>query len=435
MGDAHEHRGTVRTPPRSQGVQHTATQDISRRCAPPRCVTCSAALNSFTARLPRLLVGIGRYLDNCRCRHDVVLFGMTAACSSCGLRVLFLDVDGVISARTPGKIESTKLKRLVAVCESTHAAVVVSSHWRLVPVQLQLLVRTLRLQGLDVIGVTPSRRPWDPHRPLEITDWLRAYNAAADAHAQPRVLFFAAVDDRPLLDEVGGGELLGHCVTTDKDEGLTEAAAAELKLALCRPIARPALLGGAPPADSTTGVAGWAGGFVRLQRRPRGELPGAPHAYMAQWHRGDEREKPAPRCIVVSDSAVDPSAGRWAGRTVSSLLAGLRRGKEVPGEDERGISTHGGTLCAAVRRASANPASPPAPTRRASEEARTVHGGSAFLSWRHLLRGGAPASPGSPGRQRQAAPVRKPLARPVAMRATVSLDMLDGQCEISPPGE
>ena len=25
MGDAHEHRGTVRTPPRSQGVQHTAT--------------------------------------------------------------------------------------------------------------------------------------------------------------------------------------------------------------------------------------------------------------------------------------------------------------------------------------------------------------------------------------------------------------------------
>ena len=391
-------------------------------------------LNSFTARRPRLLVGIGRYLDHCRCRHDVVLFGMTAACSSCGLRVLFLDVDGVISARTPGKIESTKLKRLVAVCESTHAAVVVSSHWRLVPVQLQLLVRTLRLQGLDVIGVTPSRRPWDPHRPLEITDWLRAYNAAADAHAQPRVLFFAAVDDRPLLDEVGGGELLGHCVTTDKDEGLTEAAAAELKLALCRPIARPALLGGAPPADSTTGVAGWAGGFVRLQRRPRGELPGAPHAYMAQWHRGDEREKPA-RCIVVSDSAVDPSAGRWAGRTVSSLLAGLRRGKEVPGEDERGISTHGGTLCAAVRRASANPASPPAPTRRASEEARTVHGGSAFLSWRHLLRGGAPASPGSPGRQRQAAPVRKPLARPVAMRATVSLDMLDGQCEISPPGE
>ena len=30
MGDAHEHRGTVRTPPRSQGVQHTATQDVKK---------------------------------------------------------------------------------------------------------------------------------------------------------------------------------------------------------------------------------------------------------------------------------------------------------------------------------------------------------------------------------------------------------------------
>ena len=36
MGDAHEHRGTVRTPPRSQGVHHTTAKKERKQTAQGR---------------------------------------------------------------------------------------------------------------------------------------------------------------------------------------------------------------------------------------------------------------------------------------------------------------------------------------------------------------------------------------------------------------
>ena len=47
------------------------------------------------------------------------------------------------------------------------------------------------------------RPPWQPVRPVEITDWLQSYNEQAKLGAGEPITSFVAVDDRSLLQEFG----------------------------------------------------------------------------------------------------------------------------------------------------------------------------------------------------------------------------------------
>mmetsp|Transcript_56241 Transcript_56241/g.129126 ORF Transcript_56241/g.129126 Transcript_56241/m.129126 type:complete len:416 (-) Transcript_56241:437-1684(-) len=148
--------------------------------------------------------------------------------------VIFLDVDGVLDShgRKRNHLEASKVSRLVEVVRQTGARIVVSSHWRLVKDPLRHLTEALTYLGVEVIGATPVRLPWEPERPLEIAEWLEAYNTAAHLIDRPHVTGFVAVDDRALLSECGGDGLFGRFVQTDKRDGLDSAAAQRMLLLL-----------------------------------------------------------------------------------------------------------------------------------------------------------------------------------------------------------
>ena len=147
------------------------------------------------------------------------------------MRVIMLDIDGVIdSTRKRNHLDSARLARLVEVAKEAKCRVVISSHWRLIPTLHSHLKAVLRHLGVEVIGNTPTRRPWEPERPLEILEWLQAYNEQAAALERPHVTHFVAIDDRDLLSERGGDRLHGHFVRTDAETGLTESSAQQVTL-------------------------------------------------------------------------------------------------------------------------------------------------------------------------------------------------------------
>ena len=146
------------------------------------------------------------------------------AAAPASLALIFLDVDGVIDSRRVGLVCPEKLKRLrAAVARVRDCAVVISSHWRLVPKQHAALVACLRSHRIPVIGATPSPyRPWDQKRPLEIVIWLESYHAGCAANGTPPVRAYAALDDRDLLSDAGGDALLGRFVRTSKAVGFSD---------------------------------------------------------------------------------------------------------------------------------------------------------------------------------------------------------------------
>ena len=164
-------------------------------------------------------------------------------------------------------IELDKLQRLTSVVKRTGACIVLSTDWRRFPAFKSTLVEALSRMGLKVVGSTPlmaSQRV----RPLEISSWLRRRNeearqtcwplhqhspASASAQRPPPtpistlqaaagratpVVSWAAIDDRPLLAEKGGMDLLGHFVQTRWATGLNQAAEEALLEVLLGPQSR-----------------------------------------------------------------------------------------------------------------------------------------------------------------------------------------------------
>ena len=125
------------------------------------------------------------------------------------VRAIFLDIDGVICCNQFGRLEDRKLQLLRGVVQQTGAKIVLSTDWRRVPKLKSQLIATLRDYGMEVIGSTPMRAPWQPVRPQEIIDWLTSYNNAAVMGNGEPIHSFVAVDDRSLLQESGGDGLRG----------------------------------------------------------------------------------------------------------------------------------------------------------------------------------------------------------------------------------
>ena len=136
------------------------------------------------------------------------------------LKLIFLDVDGVICCNGAGRLEVDKLKRISQVVEKTGAKIVLSTDWRRDPSLKAIITTALSEVSCQVIGATRKGAPLKPIRPQEITGWLDAF-----IEKGREVTEWVAVDDRELIGEIGGDRLRGHFVNTSFASGLTDRAA------------------------------------------------------------------------------------------------------------------------------------------------------------------------------------------------------------------
>lgn len=155
------------------------------------------------------------------------------------LRLLFLDVDGVLNtadSKNSGTICPALLSRLREVIAATGASVVLSSTWRNFP-QLRVLIMAALPKG-SVVGQTPleDERVWrNDVRPREIRDFLCQVEADVG-----HVTAWAAVDDMDLISQANGlawkdpsmiafaERLVAHFVKTEKESGFEDLQAAHL---------------------------------------------------------------------------------------------------------------------------------------------------------------------------------------------------------------
>jgi len=129
------------------------------------------------------------------------------------MRVIFLDIDGVICCNMHGELEASKLAHLRTIVDATSAKVVLSSDWRRIPHLKQRCLRTLSENRVEVIGMTPELAILSRVRPKEISMWLH--------DNQEAVTEWCCIDDRDLLAEEGGAALTGRMVRTEFLSGLT----------------------------------------------------------------------------------------------------------------------------------------------------------------------------------------------------------------------
>jgi len=149
--------------------------------------------------------------------------------------LIFLDIDGVICCNMRGILQQEKLAELQRICRTTGAKVVLSSDWRRTQRHKEQVKQTLRRIGVRYVGCTAQKTVYEdignwryerPCRSLEITEWLHKFRNSLDACE------WVAIDDRDLLKELGGEDLVGHfCHTTfagsREEDGLTNAKADE----------------------------------------------------------------------------------------------------------------------------------------------------------------------------------------------------------------
>ncbi|CAE8586335.1 unnamed protein product [Polarella glacialis] len=149
------------------------------------------------------------------------------------MKLIFLDLDGVLVTRRLGVFEDKLRDNLKTVVEQTGAKIVLSSDWRRHPFARAEARRELQKVGLDFISFTPCMSQYIAQRPTEIMTWKR--DNARNPELE-NLTHWVAIDDRELLSERHGSFLRGHFVQTHPMQGLTEAAAQECIRILNQPV-------------------------------------------------------------------------------------------------------------------------------------------------------------------------------------------------------
>lgn len=135
------------------------------------------------------------------------------------MKIIFLDIDGVLVTRRLGTFEESLLQNLKRIVDETGATIVLSSDWRRHPAARLEAKRVLATVGLSFIACTPTLSAYIAQRPTEIMQWKRDYQKRADSE---RITNWVAIDDRPLLEERHGSYLRGHFVQTQPLRGITD---------------------------------------------------------------------------------------------------------------------------------------------------------------------------------------------------------------------
>ncbi len=133
------------------------------------------------------------------------------------MKVVFLDIDGVISKLGPKGnlslygLSKPLLRNLSYLIKTSKSIIVLSSTWRMYPEARRRLDRQLRFKGLKISSQTPVHNGGlMTDRPGEIEQWLKEH---------PNVTEYVIIDDVP---DYFTGDLRAHCVACDPEQGLTE---------------------------------------------------------------------------------------------------------------------------------------------------------------------------------------------------------------------
>jgi len=135
------------------------------------------------------------------------------------LRVIFLDVDGVLNTANQILAQSINHMCLKHFCElviRTDAYIVISSNWRKYKTFMDILLSALRLFNCEcrVIGKTIQIAPFE--RPDEIMDWIHNFE---DRYAT-KIDSWIAVDDMPL--EQMSLDMFDKCILTSYTYGFVK---------------------------------------------------------------------------------------------------------------------------------------------------------------------------------------------------------------------
>ena len=149
------------------------------------------------------------------------------------MKVIFLDIDGVLNCRTSKSychddecglitgIDSDKVKRLAKIVEATNAKIVLSSDWRVgwekhyttrKPSHAKYLDNHLKKKGnLTILDKTPLFHSgyW---RGEEILTYLRSH---------PDITNYVILDDT-FFEDFSDKEISEHLVLTNREVGLTD---------------------------------------------------------------------------------------------------------------------------------------------------------------------------------------------------------------------
>jgi hypothetical protein len=144
------------------------------------------------------------------------------------MKVIFLDVDGVLNNQTLlyhygfDYIDEGMVDLLKSVVFATKAKVVLSSTWRLDRHSYGLVKKTLEAKGMEIYSKTTKIErsggwgvPGHVDRVEEILDWLGKH---------PKVDRYAVVDD---MDDAGAG-IEANFFQTDLEKGLTSEIASRI---------------------------------------------------------------------------------------------------------------------------------------------------------------------------------------------------------------
>lgn len=135
------------------------------------------------------------------------------------MKLIFLDIDGVLVCRRPGVFEDALLRNLQSLAQQAGCDIVLSSDWRRHPQARDEARKVLASFGMKVIGCTPRLSPFVAQRPTEIMQWKRDFCKRPGVEA---ITHWIAIDDRALLEERHGQYLRGHFLHTHPLRGLTE---------------------------------------------------------------------------------------------------------------------------------------------------------------------------------------------------------------------
>lgn len=130
------------------------------------------------------------------------------------MKVIFLDVDGVLNDNDPSKpkIQEDKVKFLKEIVGETGSYLVLSSDWRYwwdkPDEDFFLLVETLRKFGMELISKTPITK--HGYRGAEIYQWINEWGGEA---IEKFVILDDQDDMKPYMDKL---------VQTSSTRGLTK---------------------------------------------------------------------------------------------------------------------------------------------------------------------------------------------------------------------
>lgn len=135
------------------------------------------------------------------------------------MKILFLDVDGVLNSYKTGGLYALKkpcLRRLQKIVEETGCKIVLSSTWRKDVYALKRLKRVFSYRGLVIHSTTPIlHNKW---RGYEINQWLK--DAQLDYWEQKDCKYAIVDDDSDMLPY----QLMSF-FQTDPEYGMTDTIA------------------------------------------------------------------------------------------------------------------------------------------------------------------------------------------------------------------